>query len=380
MENTKQRSKKLLEYQGDGPVVSLYLKLGPAERSSGSYRITLKNLLKNQLEALEHRKFSPDDIKKTKKLLEDVKRFVENPQNIDGCGGIALFASDNMFEVFKLPYAHMDRLVVDTNPLSRGLLAMADEMGTVLFVAIDKRKARIYKVHATEIELLEEMDSRSPETLRGERPGRAPGAGIHAYGDKERVIRDETHRHYKRVADRIFEMFKHQRFDWLVLCGSPGDRSEFSNHLHAFLSQRLLGGVSGDINTINSHFIRSAISELMEVKKSQWEREIHKEFLSKMEAGLAISGPKAVLKALFNGQIRTLIVKRGFTIKGFRSEEGKLFMEEVPGSAPVPDLVDEIMEECLSQGTEVFVTDYEPLIQVAGNLGAILRFKLNNAP
>jgi len=132
-----------MAYKGEGPVVSLYLKLGPHDRAGLNYKITFKNLLRNQMERLEKGGFSKAEIEGIKRIMDKVKDFVDLPSNLEGCGGLALFAGDNIFEVFKLPYGYMDRLVVDRNPLTRGLAAMAEEIGIVYVVAVDSKRRRL---------------------------------------------------------------------------------------------------------------------------------------------------------------------------------------------------------------------------------------------
>ncbi|MGB9589304.1 MAG: host attachment protein [candidate division WOR-3 bacterium] len=378
MNGTRERIKVLMGYKGESPVVSLYLKLGPQDRAGSNYRITFKNLLRNQMESLEKRGFTKKELEKAKKLITRVKDFIESPENLEGCGGLALFAGDNLFEVFKLPYGYMDRMVVDTGPLVRGLIAMTEEIGTVYAVVLDSKLARFFRIEAAEIEEVGTMKAGEAETLSGERPGMARSRGnafsAHSFDTKQRVLRDEIQRFYKAVADRLFERFKRERFDWLVVAGSG--REDLLNHLHPFVSERLLGLASWDSKSLNPNRIRETIAELMEIKKQQWEDEILTEFVAKRESGLATCGPERTLEALHNGQIRTLIVKRGYTVPGFRNPDGTLSLEGEDGAIPVPDLIDEIMEECLAQGAEVFIAQKEELTREVENIGAILRFRL----
>jgi peptide subunit release factor 1 (eRF1) len=377
-QRTKERINALMAYKGEGPVVSLYLKLGPHDRAGLNYKITFKNLLRNQMERLEKGGFSKAEIEGIKRIMDKVKDFVDLPSNLEGCGGLALFAGDNIFEVFKLPYGYMDRLVVDRNPLTRGLAAMAEEIGIVYVVALDSKRARFFRVEAADVEEIEEMKAPDVMGLAGERPGAVKSRGNafapHSFDTRQRVLRDETQRFYKAVADRLFERFKEERFDWLVIVG-PG-REELKNHLHAFLAERLLGTVPGDLKNTGPNFIKDAIAELMEAKKAHWEKEVLEEFREKMGLGLTTSGVEKTLEALGNGQIRILIVKKGYSLPGFRNPDGTLSLKPEDGASPVADLVDEMIEECLAQKAEVFVTQNEELAREADNIGAILRFKL----
>lgn len=375
---TRERINVLMTQKQEGPVVSLYLKLGPGERAGLNYRITFKNLIRNQMERLERGGLSKAELGRIKKIMDKVKDFVDSPTNLEGCGGLALFAGDNLFEVFKLPYGYMDRLVVDTNPLTRGLVAMTEEIGTVYVVVLDSKRARLFRAEAAEMEEVEELKAQEAETLSGERPGMARSRGnafsAHSFDTKQRVLRDANQRFYKSVADRLFELFKKERFDWLVIVGLG--KEDLVNHLHPFLVERLLGLSSLDAKNLNPNQVKETIAELMEAKKRKWEEETFKEFVAKKEQGLAVSGLEKTLIAFQNGQIRTLIVRRGFSVPGFRGPDGSLSLSEHNGAVPIPDLVDEIMEECLAQKAEVFVTQQDDLAREVENVGAILRFRL----
>lgn len=375
---TRERINVLMTQKQEGPVVSLYLKLGPGERAGLNYRITFKNLIRNQMERLEKGGLSKAELGRIKKIMDKVKDFVDSPTNLEGCGGLALFAGDNLFEVFKLPYGYMDRLVVDTNPLTRGLVAMTEEIGTVYVVVLDTKKARLFRAEAAEIEETENINAPDAMTLSGEKPGMARSRGnafsAHSFDTKQRVLRDVNQRFYKSVADKIFELFKKERFDWLVIGGLG--REDLVNHLHPFLIERLLGLSSLEAKNLNPNQVKETIAELMEAKKRKWEEETFKEFVAKKEQGLAVSGLEKTLIAFQNGQIRTLIVRRGFSVPGFRGPDGSLSLSEHNGAVPIPDLVDEIMEECLAQKAEVFVTQQDDLAREVENVGAILRFRL----
>ncbi len=378
MNGTRERINALMGYRGGSPVVSLYLKLGPRDRAGSNYKITFKNLLRSQLERLEKKGFTKDDVEKAKKLIAKVKDFVESPKNLEGCGGLALFAGENLFEVFKLPYGYMDRMVVDTSPLIRGLVTMTEEIGTVYALVLDSKTARFFRAEAADVDEVGTMKATETDSLSGERPGMARSRGnafsAHSFDTKQRVLKDEAQRFYKAVADNLFERFKKERFDWLVVAGSG--REDLLNHLHPFLSERLLGLASWDAKNLNPNRIRETIADLMEEKKQQWEEETLREFRAKREGGLTSSGVEKTLEALHNGQIRTLIVKRGYTVPGFRNADGKLSLVSQDGATPAPDLIDEMMEECLAQGAEVFVTQNDELAIEVENTGAILRFRL----
>lgn len=398
--NLQDRISRLLEFKSERyPIVSLYLKLGPAERENFKYRITLKNLIKAERDRLSKRGFSKEVLESIDSELRKIAEYVENPIQITGCRGVAIFSStgEGIWEVFKLPLVYRNRLVVDSSPLVRQLVTINDEFGDIVVVCIDRKKARLFRISLNGAE--EVLGCFYPEATRNtkfqaqegkfrQRVSLTGGGGEVAQGFGEygfqRMIENEMHQHFKHVSERLFDYYKESRFSWLIIGGIDQVITDFSNHLHTYLKERCLGSIPVEINLIKPDELVEKALDLLELTERRNEKRLIDEFEQKLVSGLAVNGLEATLKALMMGQVRVLIVSEGFTHSGFICPESRVLVLEKKGGLcpegkeplPVVDVVDEAIEEALGQGAEVEVVLDEEARRKVNGIGAILRFKL----
>jgi peptide chain release factor subunit 1 len=389
---------ELLEFKSDKyPIVSLYLKLGPKERENFKYKITLKDMIKRERDGLYKRDFTKEAVESVEADFKKIADFFENASSLAACRGIAVFSSsgEGAWKVFKLPLVYRNRLAVNSSALVRQLVTINDEFGDIVVVIIDRKKARLFRIGLNGVS--EILDYLYPEATRNtkfqaregksiQRVTRVGGGEIaHGYGEYgfNRMIEDEMHRHLKYVSERLFDHYKENRFDWLIMGGAEQALADFPNHLHTYLKQRSLGTIPVDTSTIKPDEIAEKALDLLEKRERKNEEKLLDEFREQIGFGLAVNGIRDTLKALMMGQVRILLVAEGFTHPGFRCpESGVLVLEKTDnlcpeGKTPLPiaDIVDEIIEEALGQKAEIEVVFNEEREKLDG-IGAILRFKL----
>jgi peptide chain release factor subunit 1 len=390
----------LLKFKSDKyPITSLYLKLGPNERENVRFKIALKNLIKEQREKLNERNFSSHALKSIESDMKKITDYFDNPDVLTGFRGIALFSStrEGVWEVFKLPFVYRNRLVVDSSPLMRQLVTINDEFGDIVVVCIDRKKARLFRISFSGAE--EIIDYFYPGATRNtkfqaqegkfkQRVSLLGGGGQVAQGFGEygfqRMIENEMHQHFKHVSDSVFEYYKQNKFDWLIIGGIEQVVADFSNHLHTYLKEKCLGTLAIEINLVKPDDLVEKALDLLEFTERRNKKKLIKEFEQRLVSGYAVNGIAATLKALAMGQVRILIVAEGFFHSGFVCPESRILVLEKSddlcpeGKKPIPvvDIVDEMMEEALRQGAEVEVILDEGAKKEIYGIGAILRFKL----
>lgn len=389
---------ELLEFKsGKYPIVSLYLKLGPRERGNFKYKIILKDMIKGERDRLHKGDFTKEVLESAEADFRKISDFVENTISLAACRGVAVFSSsgEGVWKVFKLPLVYRNRLAVNSSALVRQLITIKDEFGDIVVVIIDRRKARLFRIGLNGVG--EISDYLYPEATRNtkfqaregksiQRVTRVGGGEIaHGYGEYgfNRMIEDEMHRHLKYVSERLFDHYKENRFDWLIMGGAEQTLADFPNHLHTYLKQKSLGAITVDTSTIKPDEIAEKALDLLEKRERKNEERLLEEFREKLGFGLAVNGIGGTLKALMMGQVRILLVAEGFTHPGFKCpESGILVLEKrenlcSDGKTPLPvvDIVDDAMEEALGQGVEIKVVFSDEKKKLDG-IGAILRFRL----
>ena len=391
---------KLLGFKSEKfPITSLYLKLGPKERENFKYKIALKTLIKEYREKLNEKDFASEGLKSVESDMKKITDYFDNPDNVTGCRGIALFCStgEGIWEVFKLPFVYRNRLVVDSSPLVRQLVTINNDFGDIVVVGIDRKKARLFRISLSGAE--EILGYLYPEATRNtkfqaqegkfrQRVSLTGGGGEVAQGFGEygfqRMIENEMHQHFKLVSERLFDYYKGNKFDWLIIGGIEQVVVDFSNHLHTYLKERYLGTLPIETNLIKPDELAEKALDLLELKERKDEKSLIKDFEQKIASGYAVNGLSDTLKALMLGQVRILIVSEGFIRAGFMCPDSRILVLDnkdnlcPEGKQPIPvvDVVDEAIEEALGQGAEVEVIFDQNAKKKIEGIGAILRFKL----
>ncbi len=369
-------------------VVSCYLKLEPRDRTRGKYLIKLKNRTREQLAWLEHRAVSRQQRDAVERDLNRVRAHLEDPGNLPQGQGIAIFACEalGLFEVIELPRVFRSRLAVDRSPLIRELAALDDEFGRVLCAAYDRTSARFFEVTAVgvhELTSLAATDSTRAGKFHGPRSptGTAQGSGSAGEHNFNQRIREEKQRHYASVAQRLFELGRDRPIRGVVLAGIGDNSDAVEPHLHPYLSRMLLGTARLNPKATSSAGIMEAVLSV----RAQSERRFEIEHIMALREGLgtgwAVNGTPDVLRGLQRGQVRTLLVDPTAEQPGYRCAlTGRLGVTEeaceAEGSAePIPDVIDEAIEETLRQGGHVEVVEDDGARKDIAGLAALLRFR-----
>ncbi len=362
------------------PIVSCYLKLEPRDRARGKYLIKLKNRIRGVQEKLPGLGFTDREREVVEKDMALIYRDLERTSALPGTQGIAVFASSGMglFERIPLPAVHRSRLVVDRTPLVRELLGAEDEVGRLLTVVLDRTKARIFEV--TAFTAREVMGVHADATRGGKfHPDRhgAPGQGEHGWHNR---IRNEKQRHLTAVAEALFQLDRKQPVHGIVLAGNGTDASTLGPFLHTYLRERLVGTLRLNPKHISAGHVHAATLEARAEHERRSEEELAKELDDGLGTGWAVNGVRDTLQALGTGKVRTLLVDADAEASGFRCGSGRLVLteKECRGDGPVtpvPDLIDDALEEALRQRVVVEVLHSEEATRHVAGLAGILRFR-----
>lgn len=365
---------------GKHPIVSCYLKLEPRDRARGKYLIKLKNRVRTvegQLAGLALDRRAQDAVAKD---LTRIFRDLERPASLPGTQGIAIFASSglSLYERVPLPTVHRSRLVVDTTPLVRELLAVEDEVGRLLTVVLDRTSARIFEVTAfaaSEVLGIHAEASRGGR-FHSDRHG-APGMGEHTWHNR---IRNEKQRHLTTVADALFQLDRKKRVDGIMLAGTGADAASLIPYLHTYLRDRVMGTIKlNPKETTEAH-----VHAVTLAARAEAERKLESALVGRLEdahgTGWAVNGLKPTLAALARGQLRTLLVNADRDAAGFRCVTGHLVLSDRECGAegqgtPVVDVIDEALEEALRQRVSVEVLHSPDAAARVDGLAGLLRFK-----
>ena len=366
---------------GNHPVVTCYLKIEPRDRARKKYLIKVRNRVKELEYALPSLGWSKAQQDEIKADLGRILEHLSDAGNLPGAQGVAIFAStgQKLFEVRPLPRVHRSRLVVDRTPLVRELAASEEEFGRLFTVVLDRASALIWEVTAFGATMVRKIEA---EVTRGGRyhseGSRADANSEHTYQNR---IQNEKRRHLEVVARAIFEVDRASPGHQLVLAGSGSDAAALEPYLHNYLSDRLIGLARMAPKDATPAAVHELTMDVREAHVRASESRHIEELTEGLGTGWAVNGVRDTLRALGNGQVRTLLVNANTSTAGFRSlATGRLALGAVDlrtdgEVVPTLDVIDDAIEEALRQRVALDVLHEEETMEPVDGLAALLRFK-----
>lgn len=366
---------------GAHPVVTCYLKIEARDRARAKYLTKVRNRIKAldyALPSLRWDKAAQDVIRAD---FDRILDFLSTPANLPATQGVAIFASQGqkLFEVRPLPRVHRSRLVVDRTPLVRELAASEEEFGKLFTVVLDRHVALIWEVTAFSAKMIRKVET---EVMRGGRyHGTAARNDLTAEHTYHNRIQNEKKRHLEAVSRALFEEDRKSPGHQLVLAGVGADPGALEPFLHNYLADRLIGIAKLAPKDASPAAVHELTMDVREAHARASEMRHVEELAESLPTGWAVNGIKPTLRALANGQVRTLLVHAEATQAGFRSlATGRLAIGAVDlrtdgEVVPVLDVVDDAIEEALRQRVALDVVHDVEASQAIDGLAALLRFK-----
>jgi peptide chain release factor subunit 1 len=368
-----------------GPVVSVYLDVdGQRHPRPRDYEHQLTQLLRTI---------------RDKKMARDVHRIEEWV----GAGldrsrtrGLALFscAAHDFFEPFALPVPVRNQVAVNQTPhilqLER-LLEHYERFGVVL---IDRQRARILVFELGELADKSELFDQLPRHDDDK-------------GDWDRDhVRDHAtalaHQHLRRAAEVALRVHQERPLDHVILAGSEPAVRDLERELHDYLGQRIAARLKLPV-TASDDQIRNAALEVEEEVQRRRDAGLVTRLRDAVGVaagdrlgmvrpnrppvpigegtGTGVAGLEAVLRALVEHRVETLLVSEGYEAPGWQCR-GCGHLATVGPTCPVcrsemarvDDVVEEAVEAALTQSCQLAVVSENADLDVMGRIGALLRF------
>jgi peptide chain release factor subunit 1 len=363
--------RRLAAYTGVGPVATCYLDVdGRRYVRPHDYEVELERMLRPVRER-EHRAGHHNACKDIKRIEDHVKGGFDRSHT----RGLALFASsvDDLWEPLHLPVPVVNRIVVNQHPQVRQLEAVIERAERFAVLLADRQRARLFVFQLGQLVDWSERFDRLP---RHEDDG----------GDMVKdQVRDHvdgaTRRHLLRTAEAAFELFQESGFDRLML-GAPGDiAGPLERTLHPYLRERIAARVGVPVSAREDEVREAAVIAEEEVLRQREGADVDR---LRAAAGMgdgAVVGLDEVLNALVERRVDTLLVSDGFEAPGWRCQSCGFLATRGP-SCPLcskrmeqaEDVVEEAVQEALTQSCHVEVCRDNADLDVLGRIGALLRF------
>ena len=254
---TRQQIHELAEFddQNAAGLSFFYQPATPRNKAHKEEAILTKDLVREaqrKLEGKEKPAGARADLDRIARLWQELR---ERGMRSSGGHGKAVFAcaGQGFWREYDLP-AHEGggtQLFVDRHFHMKPLVESMAEFPSLGVVLVDRRRARFFDLHLSE--LTEREGFFHPLSRRG----RSDGFGGYDAGHAERRVEEETREHFKFVADFMKDALEKQMFaNWILGCQET-HWPQFEKHLHPYAAEKLLGRFSTGVK----HMGREEICE-----------------------------------------------------------------------------------------------------------------------
>ncbi len=357
---------------------SFYLDTDKSRLSQKEINVSFKNLLaegRARLESLDAGKSRKDSLDQD---LKKISRFGSRILPSYTAAGLSVFSSSasGQWQDFSLPRAPRNHIIFDRAPYLRPLSVILDEYHHICALLLNRHEGRWYDIDLGEIALLESLTSDVPNRVRE--------GGWQGYESKriERHIDAHLHDHFKKTAQRTFDLFKKHPFDWLFLGLKEEYRSSFDPLLHPYLKERLKGWLKTNSNDSEDKILRQAV-EMEKKLRMEEEAGLAQTLVAGLESGRrAVSGMREVLRTLNAAEVQTLVVTRNFSLEGRVCPKCQfLYLDELQcpicqvKTEKVQDIVHEGVHSAMNNKGQVRYVTSPSKLDHYGKVGAFLRYK-----
>lgn len=307
--------------------------------------------------------------------LRRIEAFVKGGLDRSATRGLAIFAcaATDLWRVIELPKPVRSCLVINHAPAVGQLESMVQEHEPIGVLLADKQRARLFVFELGQLvdrsELLDELPR--DYDSRGERERGTP----------EHHREELAHQHLRNAARAAFDLWQARGFHHLAIGASDTIAGELEQALHPYLQERLCGRVPVGVGAAPAEVLAAAEAVEAEVERTREAALVAKLKEAAATGRRGVAGLAGTLAALAQHRVERLIVSKGFAQEGWRRPDtGALALvgPKQPDTGAtmdrVGDVVEDAIEEALTQGVPVTICVGNADLDVLGRIGALLRY------
>jgi peptide subunit release factor 1 (eRF1) len=369
----------LAKFKSQGDLVtSFFLDTDKGRMSRKEIQLALKNLL-NEAKTRACELSAAKE--KTESLLRDLDLIADYGSQALGtlnAAGLAVFSASQkkFWQPLELPHGPRSRVIFDANFYVRPLASILDKYSHICALLIDRREAVWYDVSMGEIKFLDKILSDVPSRVR---EGGFEGTEAKRI---ERHVDAHLQEHYKKTAQKTFDLNKKHPFDWLFISSEENHGPNFESHLHSYLCDKVKARLRSRVSDSSAKVLQEVLEVESRLKKAE-EEEIVQRLTTELErGGLATSGLRDTIHRLNQFEVQTLVVTHNFSRPGRVCPTHRFLYLDEPKcpiddkkTEPVQDVIDEAIEAVLKRGGTVKQIEPPSRLDRYGGIGAFLKYK-----
>lgn len=360
----------------DAPVTSLYLDVdGKRFVRPRDLEPHLDSLVREARAKAASNGFTKAALQSVERDLARIIEHVRGRMQRSHTRGLALFSctAHGLWRVVELGVPVRNRVVVNHSPYVRELEAIVARRQRFAILLADRQRARILLFELGELvdktELLDRLprhDDDGGELTRDQVAGMTAAA---------------AQRHLRRAARATFQVFREQGFDHLVI-GAPDEvGTALKRELHPYLQERIAAQSGLAVGASDDEIMQAAMAVEGDLERTR-ELVLVTRLRNALGTGHAgVAGLEGTLEALVARRVDTLLVSDDYESPGWRCRSCSFVGTRGPGCPVcearmdrVDDVVEEAVEEALTQSCRVVVCSGNADLDVLGRIGALLRY------
>jgi len=367
----------LAGHRGSCVVTSCYLDVdGRHHPRHADYETQLDHLLREAREKAVA--FGPEAVRSVAADLERISAWVRAGFDRSHVRGLAFFAcsADGFFDVVESPLPVSNEIVVNHTPHVRPLESILQAYERFAVVLVDRQRTRLFRFELGELTEHTEVFDAVP---RGGDQAGHPGQGSRS-AHVQRHSEEVAHRHLKHAADVAFTELQGHPVDHVILGGPHEIVAEFEGHLHPWIAQRVAARLVISAAAGPDEVRQAALSVEAAVTRRD-EAALVGRLRDAVGTGAGVAGLAATLAALVERRVDLLLISDGYEPEGWRCPSCR-YLGPIGRRCPVcanpmdlvDDVVEEAVEEALTNKCRVRMVRENADLDVLGRIGALLRF------
>lgn len=364
---TERDIKELLDYQGQFPVLSVYLNTEPTEGSADTHRLRLRSMLKEVDLPAE---------------VERVERYFDHEFDWSG-RSVAVFScsKEDFFRTFPLAVPIRSRVRVGERPYVKPLADLLDSYGGYGVALVDKQGARLFYFHLGE---LQEQDGVMGEEVRHTKRG----GGSQALGrrggvaGKTNYVEEVAERNIKDAAEFAAHFFTENNVRRILIGGTDDNVNPFRAQLPKAWQSLVVGTFPMSMNASHTEVLERAMEVSAEAEERRKHRVVEAVITGAEKGRGGVAGLEDTLRVLHEGRIQTLVIRDGLRAPGWRCQGCSYVTTQEYEACPycgsrferIPDVIELAVREVLQSGGDIEVIHEEIDLADYGNIGGLLRY------
>ncbi len=289
--------------------------------------------------------------------------------------GLAFFAcsATGLWQVIELRVPVHSQVVINHAPAVAQLESVLQEHEPVGVLLVDRQRTRVLVFDQGRlVEHSEQLD---------ELPRDYDSRGLRERGTPEHHVDELAQQHLRHAARGAFEVWQQSGFQHLVVGAPDAIAGDLESVLHPYLRERLRGRVHIAVNASLEEVQQAAEAVEDEVERAREGALVDRLRAAASTGRKGVAGLAGTLAALNEHRVEQLVVSKGYAEAGWRcASTGALAAvgpNEPATGAPmerVDDVVEDAIEEALTQGVRVSICVGSADLDVLGRIGALLRY------